>query len=137
MNREAPKVPGCDCCSFCAMDCKCEGDCTKFPFLNLIYHENFFPVLPKTTMRNILLVRKMILEYIETAPPSLAPPGIVTGLTATCIENIINHLPYIDSFAYLKEYVDIRCSVLLIISDVFSNILVPEENFLHMEIEET
>ena len=84
-----PKVPGHDCCSFCAMDCKCEGDCTKFPFLHLIDHEKIVPVLPKTPIRDVsndmvLLVREMI---VETSKHHLflAPPGIVTGLTATCV----------------------------------------------------
>ena len=126
-----PKIPGHECCSYCSVKCKCLGGCQSLippiPSIEVVPETK-----PETPVRNVsrddeTLVKDLLLEYHEEQScniPLLAPAEIVTGVTDELVSKVIEHLPYIDSVAYVRNVLNVSSiklarEISVIVKEVF------------------
>ncbi|XP_057290781.1 bifunctional 3'-5' exonuclease/ATP-dependent helicase WRN-like [Hydractinia symbiolongicarpus] len=143
-NSVMPLSPGHNCCSFCARKCECD-ECPLFPF-EIVTEEKESKLFGKKIIREVSeddkqLVKDMLVEYHETicSKPMLLVPGeVMTGLSKSCINEIVLHLPYINSMEYIQNNLnlgtDTSKELMLILNDVFHDIEVPD---VHKECDDS
>uniref|UniRef100_A0A7M5XHW2 Uncharacterized protein n=1 Tax=Clytia hemisphaerica TaxID=252671 RepID=A0A7M5XHW2_9CNID len=96
-EKVEPLNPGHSCCSFCALSCDCDGGC-DYTLLPKV--EEMEICSEKKVIRNVSdesknLVREMLVESHEQQSsllPLLTPPELVTGLSETVIESVVQNL---------------------------------------------
>ncbi|XP_057312160.1 recQ-like DNA helicase BLM [Hydractinia symbiolongicarpus] len=143
-NSVMPLSPGHNCCSFCARKCECD-ECPLFPF-EIVTEEKESKLFGKKIIREVSeddkqLVKDMLVEYHETicSKPMLLVPGeVMTGLSKSCVNEIVLHLPYINSMEYIQNNLnlgtDTSKELMLILNDVFHDIEVPD---VHKECDDS
>jgi len=127
-----PLTPGHWCCSYCKKKCECGDDQCKLtlPFNNQIQASDLFDteIKRQVTPESIKTVKECLYEYhnamCEEVGTLLSGPEFISCVTPKLIEDVIVHLPYIDSVLYILKHIDIverklASEIIIIINEVF------------------
>lgn len=133
--------PGHLCCSYCKKKCECADEqCNStLPFFSQFQSTDHLhsEIKRNVTPEAIKTVKECLYEYhhtiCEEADTLLSGPEFISCVTPKLVEDVIAHLPYIDSVFYILNYLDIidrklASEIILIINEVFGEEIASVEN---------
>jgi len=126
------KDPLHSCCSFCASNCDCGHGCVKdYLFESIGYgNKESLSRIPFRTVSKDMesLVRTLLIKFRNTCFDTTIfnSVEVVSGLCDGTIEEIIQHLPYINTLQYIEDHLTIindrvAEEVLVIIQECFED----------------
>jgi len=130
-----PLKPIHSCCSFCALECDCGKVCEQYYFEgeDECHEDNSTVVFRVVSEEMEVLVKDLLIQYRSESLQSTVFTSleISSGLPDVIIEEIISHLPFIDSYNHLNQHFpfinkNVKEEILTIISEVFDDIKIDE-----------